>query len=200
MPLHFYERPTLVPIFTNWKKCKEDFHVYEKWWKAKIAVRVGFAARGAWTEAVRTWPASGAPSAFRGNYTQRLCLEPRALNCAGATGLHLHLLGASVSKVRPKYQKSPREVLLGGGGLGTLQNFPGRWIVTALLWAILAQDKFHRHAVLWTAGKAVCQRCFLVLSWGFLSPAPLAVLAYSKPMNQLPVSVSCFLVAANYWF
>lgn len=122
MPLRFYERPTLEPTFTNWKKCKEDFHVYEKWWKAKIAVRVGFAVRGAWTEAARTWPASGALSAFRGNYTQRLCLEPRALNCAGAIGLHLHLLGASVSKVCPKYQKSPRDFI---GGSGNAAKLPG---------------------------------------------------------------------------
>ena len=29
-PLCFYERPTLVPAFTNQKKSKEHFHFYEK--------------------------------------------------------------------------------------------------------------------------------------------------------------------------
>lgn len=29
-PLHFYKRSTLVPVFVNWKKPKEDFHFYKK--------------------------------------------------------------------------------------------------------------------------------------------------------------------------
>ena len=33
----FYERPTLVPVFTNRKKSEEDVHFYEKRQKAKIA-------------------------------------------------------------------------------------------------------------------------------------------------------------------
>ena len=29
-PLHFYKRPTLVPVFANRKKSKEDFQFYEE--------------------------------------------------------------------------------------------------------------------------------------------------------------------------
>ena len=32
-PLHFYKRPTLVPVFFNWKKSKEDFCFF---WKKKM--------------------------------------------------------------------------------------------------------------------------------------------------------------------
>ena len=28
MPLHFYERPILLPVSANLKKSKEDFHLY----------------------------------------------------------------------------------------------------------------------------------------------------------------------------
>lgn len=30
MSLHFYKRPTLVPIFANWNKSKEDFSLLQK--------------------------------------------------------------------------------------------------------------------------------------------------------------------------
>ena len=43
-PLHFYESPTLEPVFTNWMKSEEDFCFYKKRRKAKIAFRVCFAA------------------------------------------------------------------------------------------------------------------------------------------------------------
>lgn len=67
----FYERPTLVPVFTSWKKSKEDLHFCEKWRKAKGAVGVGFAARGAGAEAAP-------PRAFPGNHTQPLIVKPPA--------------------------------------------------------------------------------------------------------------------------
>lgn len=44
MPICFYERPTLIPVFANRKKSEEGFHFYEKRWKAKIAFSVCFAA------------------------------------------------------------------------------------------------------------------------------------------------------------
>lgn len=37
LPLHFYERPTLVPVFTNQKRSEEDFCFYEIRQKVKIA-------------------------------------------------------------------------------------------------------------------------------------------------------------------
>lgn len=41
-PLGFYEGPTLVRVFTNWKK-SEDFCFYKKDWKVTIASRACFA-------------------------------------------------------------------------------------------------------------------------------------------------------------
>lgn len=35
--LSFYERPTLVPVFSNGKKSKEDFHFYKKRLKVRTA-------------------------------------------------------------------------------------------------------------------------------------------------------------------
>lgn len=37
-PLYFYERPPLVPVFINQKKCEEDFHFYENRHKAELGV------------------------------------------------------------------------------------------------------------------------------------------------------------------
>lgn len=37
-PLYFYERPPLVPVFDNQKKCEEDFRFYEKRHKAELGV------------------------------------------------------------------------------------------------------------------------------------------------------------------
>lgn len=30
MPLHFYARPSVIPVFANWKKFEEDFHLKKK--------------------------------------------------------------------------------------------------------------------------------------------------------------------------
>ena len=41
MPLHFYERPALVPVFINWKISEEDFPFYKKKgekWKQHLVV------------------------------------------------------------------------------------------------------------------------------------------------------------------
>ena len=55
MSLQFYERPTLVPVFTNQKESEEGFHFYEKETKTRNSVQVCFAV--AVTEAV---PSCGA--------------------------------------------------------------------------------------------------------------------------------------------
>ena len=55
MSLQFYERPTLVPGFTNQKESEEGFHFYEKETKTRNSVQVCFAV--AVTEAV---PSCGA--------------------------------------------------------------------------------------------------------------------------------------------
>lgn len=40
MPLRFHERATLVPVFMNWKKAKDDFHFYKNRWKVKMVFSV----------------------------------------------------------------------------------------------------------------------------------------------------------------
>lgn len=42
IPLCFYRRLTLVPVFSNPKKFEEDFQFYEKWWKIKVAFSIDF--------------------------------------------------------------------------------------------------------------------------------------------------------------
>ena len=42
MPLHFYKRPVLVPVFNNTKKPKEDFCLREESRKQKIAYSICF--------------------------------------------------------------------------------------------------------------------------------------------------------------
>ena len=46
------ERPALVPVFVDQKKCKEDFCFYGKRRKVKTELRLGFA--GTVTEAAHT--------------------------------------------------------------------------------------------------------------------------------------------------
>lgn len=67
MPLRFYERPTLVPVFANRKKSEEDFRFYEKRQKVNTAFGVCFVVRGA------------LPSPFPGNHAQHLSLKPPEL-------------------------------------------------------------------------------------------------------------------------
>ena len=42
MPLHFYKRPVLVPVFSQRKKAKEDFCFREERQKQKIATAFVF--------------------------------------------------------------------------------------------------------------------------------------------------------------
>ena len=75
MPLHFYKRPTLVPVFINQNKSEEDFCFYEKRLKVKIALRVCFAV----FVLQRRWAPLAArvalPSSFPGNYTPHLSIK-----------------------------------------------------------------------------------------------------------------------------
>ena len=43
MPIYLYERPTLIPIFANQKKSKEDFCFHKERRKVKIAFSICFA-------------------------------------------------------------------------------------------------------------------------------------------------------------
>ena len=62
-PLRFYERPTLVPVFSNYEKFAEDFHFHKRQ-KAKLAFSVCFA--GSLLEAAGAVRRQALPSSFPG--------------------------------------------------------------------------------------------------------------------------------------
>lgn len=62
MPLCFYERDILVPVFTNQKKFNKDFCFYEKGEKQKILFSIRFAVsqhthtkQGVWRHKLFPW-------------------------------------------------------------------------------------------------------------------------------------------------
>lgn len=61
-PVCFYGKPTLVSVFTNQKKSKEDFHFYRKRRVAKTVFSV-------WQGAVIAGQQRGPPSSVPGIYT-----------------------------------------------------------------------------------------------------------------------------------
>lgn len=78
MPLCFYRRTTLVPVFADPKKSEGDFHFYKKKKKKKakseIVFSVSFAA--AVTEAAFTLGSeSGSAELLTGNHTQHLSIK-----------------------------------------------------------------------------------------------------------------------------
>ena len=73
-PLHFYERPALVPVFAKQKISKEDFHFNEKRQKVKIAFGICFAA--AVSEALRTPSSDSGPAKLLPRkHTQQLSIK-----------------------------------------------------------------------------------------------------------------------------
>lgn len=73
-PLHFYERPALVPVFAHQKISKEDLHFDEKRQKVKIAFGICFAV--AVSEALCTPSSDSGPSnLLPRNHTQHLGIK-----------------------------------------------------------------------------------------------------------------------------
>ena len=80
MPFSFYERPTLVSVFTNWKKCEDDCYFYEKKGKNENSVLPLFCS-----EALKRqhapweweWPPSSLPELQSSSHHQAII----ALNC-----------------------------------------------------------------------------------------------------------------------
>ena len=73
MPLHFYKRPTLVPVFVNQKKSQDDFSLLRKKGKKRKWHCVCFAAKH---PKQQKWPPS---SSFPRNYTEHLSIMPSEL-------------------------------------------------------------------------------------------------------------------------
>ena len=123
--LCFYERSTLVPVFANWKKSKEDIHFHgKKRWKVELALSVCFAAssyRGSTHPELEDWHHQ-APSLetilsilASSRHSFQLCLW--------ASVLYLDLFCTSVSKMCSK-------------------------VIVFSLYAVLAYESFHRNALL----------------------------------------------------
>lgn len=156
MPLLFYGRPTLVPVFTNQKSSKEDFRFYRnkqkpaKTNKAKPAFSISFARsrdRGSMDPEQR---ARGAlPSSFPGNYTQRLSISAAvALECVSEPLCFIAIsFVPSLARCVSRYQKKPNNY--SGGFI-----FPYKVIVIAsLFYVISAYKRSHRNALLLGSGK-----------------------------------------------
>ena len=122
--LHFYKRPTLIPVFANWKKSEEDFHFYEKSQKVKIVFSICLAAI--------SYRSSTHPKQWEW-YCQAsspgMTLSISASSCHSfelylwASVIYFSLFCASVSKMCPK-------------------------VITSSLYAISAYEWFHRISLL----------------------------------------------------
>ena len=147
MPLHFYERPTLVlPVFANQKETKRGFCLCER---QEVKIALAFVCSGS-LPASRVVLLAAAPSP---ETTLSISASSRrALHCVCE-----HLRGISVYFVHPLprcvlgYQKSPREVIFGVWECS--KSFPYELMVIAsLLYAISAYKRIHRGTLLSASG------------------------------------------------
>lgn len=103
-------RPTLVPVFNNRKKSKEDFHFYKNKWKAQKAFSICLAVspyRGSTYLEQREWP------------YQLLLRELHSISASSATAVnsvceHLCFISSiyfvfPLARFVQRYQKSLRE-------------------------------------------------------------------------------------------
>jgi len=78
VPFHFYERPTLVPVFAHQRKSQEDFYFFRKKAKSENNDQRWFCIElleAAQNPAARVAP----PSDFTWSYIQRLSVKPPVL-------------------------------------------------------------------------------------------------------------------------
>lgn len=96
MPLRFYERPTLIPVFNNWKKIQRQCLLLQK--KARSEGSAQHCVAGSCTR--RTAPSSEGrpPGSLPGNYSQCLSIKLPDLWTVSVTYLlYLDLFCASIS-------------------------------------------------------------------------------------------------------
>ena len=86
-PLCFQERPTLVPLFTNWKKSEEDLHFKEKGRKLKTVFCLDTFGSEAYKVSLHQTTRVAMGSSFhRNHHTQHLGSRPAPL-CTGSVSI-----------------------------------------------------------------------------------------------------------------
>lgn len=97
LTVHFYERPTLIPVFSKQKKSEENFRFYKKMLKMKIVSSICLAARV--TEAAHApGQQQRHPSFFPGSTLSISAFSRYSFDlCLWAAVLYLGLFCASVS-------------------------------------------------------------------------------------------------------
>lgn len=122
--LNFYKRPTLVLVFSHWKKYEEGFCSHEKRQKAKQ--HSGFVLQPVVTQAglCLSWEAGRVarqgPS-FPRNYVRHLSIKPLSPPCLRASVPCVDVFSASINKMGPKVSEKPERGCF--WGLGILKTF-----------------------------------------------------------------------------